>query len=100
MDQATQYYRVEKIFKHAVHKSTNHSKTDMSNTINENKQLKAILKRQWLKDSLFQYMGVYFYRHTRLRHLKSDGEKVFQFLNDRKSVYPGGGEGGFENEET
>ena len=45
-------------------------------------------------------MGVYFYRHTRLRHLKSDGEKVFQFLNDRKSVYPGGGEGGFENEET
>ena len=45
-DQAKQYYGEEKFFKQAVHKSTNHSKTDMSNTINENKQLKAILKRQ------------------------------------------------------
>ena len=75
------------------------SKIDISSTINdlenENKQLKRELKRRRLKDSLYQFMGVYFYRRTQLNHLKTDGEKVFKFLTF-KSVYPSPGKTGLK----
>ena len=104
-DEAKQYYGVEKLFNKAIHKTTNHSKgefvskIDKSNTINDlenqNKQLKKELKRR-PKDSLYQFMGVYFYRRTQLNHLKTDGEKVFKFLTDIKSMYPGPGKVGLK----
>ena len=91
---------IEKIFsKDTVHKSTNHSKGefveegDKSNTINDlenqNKHLKLDLKRRRPRGSLWQFMAVYFYRRTKLRDLRTDGERVFVFLNDIKLIYPG-----------
>ena len=70
LDQAKQYYGVEKFFKHAVHKSTNHSMgefvskpiriTSVSDLENENKQLKAILKKMTTKRFIISiYKGVF-----------------------------------------
>ena len=76
-NEAKQYDGVERNFNEAIHKTTNHSKGEfVSKTVvivnivndlqNENKQLKKELKRRWPKDSLFQFMDVYFYSRTQL----------------------------------
>ena len=53
-----------------------------NNTINdlenENKKLKRELKRRQPIDSLFQFIGLNFYRRIQLVHLKTDVERILK----------------------
>lgn len=102
-DPKTNVFHSNEICKKSVHKTADDSggkfsKNDKNNIMNnlekKNEKQKRDLKSKRPKNSFYQVMGVYFYRRIRLGNLKTDGEKVLQFLNDIKSVYPGPGRDG------
>ncbi|XP_035206821.1 uncharacterized protein LOC118192896 [Stegodyphus dumicola] len=105
-DSAPQYKRIENLFPAATHKTTNHKKgvfvdpDDKQNTINdlegENKLFKRSIKSKRTDDICTQYMAVHYYRRFRLKPFTYDGERLAQFLQDIKAVYPGHGKVGLE----
>ncbi|GFY16825.1 DDE_Tnp_IS1595 domain-containing protein [Trichonephila clavipes] len=105
-DSATQYHNVNKLFKDAFHKTTNHkkgefvNKMDKLNTINplknENRHFKKSIINRKSEKSIRQYMALHFYRRTRLNTLKSLDAKVQMCLEDISWVFPGYGNEGLQ----
>lgn len=94
-DSAQQYHGIERLFTNATHKTVNHSKgeyvqkSDKSNHINSIENQNRILKREIKHlSNLHQYMALHYYRRTRMNQ-ETFGERVNQYIQDVKLVYPG-----------
>ncbi|XP_035208698.1 uncharacterized protein LOC118183314 [Stegodyphus dumicola] len=76
------------------------AKKDKFNTINqlenENKIFKRTIVNRRNDQSLIQYMALHYYKRFRLKQFQYPGEKIYQFLQDIKTVYPGYGKNGLE----
>ncbi|GIY62508.1 DDE_Tnp_IS1595 domain-containing protein [Caerostris darwini] len=94
-DKAKQYVGVQNIFSNAPH---NHSigeffsPTNPLNTINalenENKHLKDAIISTRSPDHVNQYMGLHFYRRTRMMNIPQD-ERIHLFMKDASKVNAG-----------